>query len=199
MSNTGITKIQELKTPSSEHIKDKCKVRVDIQAVINVIGRRKYYHRTGEQKRLYLCHTYLRTISCADALEGTHLEGTFLDFSDVIGAYLNGAHLQEVYFINSCLNLAQLEKASLNGAHLERIYFRVANLSNSNLSDADLLIADPTDASLEGMNLIEAKNLTVDQLSKVKTLYDAELDPELEMPLREKYPALFEEPGQNEL
>jgi hypothetical protein len=35
---------------------------------------------------------------------------------------------------------------------------------------------------------------SIDQLSKVKTLYNATLDPELEKPLKEKYPALFEEP-----
>jgi hypothetical protein len=38
------------------------------------------------------------------------------------------------------------------------------------------------------------KNLTIDQLSKVKTLYNAKLDKELEKPLREKYPDLFEKP-----
>jgi hypothetical protein len=39
-----------------------------------------------------------------------------------------------------------------------------------------------------------AKNLSIDRLSKVKTLYKTKLDQELEKPLREKYPALFEEP-----
>ena len=44
------------------------------------------------------------------------------------------------------------------------------------------------------MNLKGSKNLTVDQLSKAKTLYNAKLDEKLEKPLREKYPTLFEEP-----
>jgi len=34
--------------------------------------------------------------------------------------------------------------------------------------------------------------VSFDQLSKVKTLYDAKLDEELFTPLKEKYPALFE-------
>ncbi|WP_187151910.1 hypothetical protein [Methanosarcina siciliae] len=42
--------------------------------------------------------------------------------------------------------------------------------------------------------VIGAKNLTIDQLSKVKTLYNAKLDQEIEKPLREKHPALFEKP-----
>ena len=187
-------KIRELKSPKVEHIDDKYKVRFDIQAAINVIGRRKYVYRAGEQKRLYLRHTYLRMISCADALEGAHFEGAFLDFSDLIGAYLNGAHLQEVYFTNSCLNWAQLEKASLNGAHLERTYFRWANLSSADLSNADLSNADLADANLEGTNFIGAKNLKIEQLSKAKTLYKATLDEELDKLLREKYPALIEKP-----
>jgi hypothetical protein len=39
-----------------------------------------------------------------------------------------------------------------------------------------------------------AKNLTIDQLSKVKTLYNAKLNDYLLIPLKEKYPALFENP-----
>ncbi|AKB80195.1 hypothetical protein MSHOH_3712 [Methanosarcina horonobensis HB-1 = JCM 15518] len=98
--------------------------------------------------------------------KGAHLEGVFLDFPDLIGAYLNGTHL-------------------------ERTYFRWANLSNVDLANADL-----ADANLEGTDLIGAKNLTIDQLSKVKTLYNAKLDPEREIALREKYPALFEKPDE---
>jgi len=41
-------------------------------------------------------------------------------------------------------------------------------------------------ANLEGTNLKGAKNLTIDQLSKVKTLYNAKLDPELEEELRKR-------------
>jgi BTB/POZ domain-containing protein KCTD9 len=49
-------------------------------------------------------------------------------------------------------------------------------------------------ADFGGANLTFARNLSIDQLSKVKTLYHAELDPELLIPLKEKYSALFEEP-----
>jgi hypothetical protein len=49
-------------------------------------------------------------------------------------------------------------------------------------------------ANFEGANLKGAENLTIDQLSKVKTLYKATLDKKLEKPLRKKYPALLEEP-----
>jgi hypothetical protein len=38
----------------------------------------------------------------------------------------------------------------------------------------------------------------LDQLSKVKTLYDTKLDQELFIPLKEKYSALFEVPDYEE-
>jgi BTB/POZ domain-containing protein KCTD9 len=41
-------------------------------------------------------------------------------------------------------------------------------------------------------NLYETVNLSVDQLSEVKKLYNAKLDEELLISLKEKYPALFE-------
>ncbi len=37
-----------------------------------------------------------------------------------------------------------------------------------------------------------AQNLSIDQLSKVKTLYGAKLDEELLISLKDKYPDLFE-------
>ena len=46
-------------------------------------------------------------------------------------------------------------------------------------------------ANLEGANLEGAKHLSIDQLSKVKTLPNAKLDNELLTPLKKKYPALF--------
>jgi len=49
-------------------------------------------------------------------------------------------------------------------------------------------------AQLSAANLKGSINLSPDQLSKVKTLYNAKLDEELEVTLRERYPALFVEP-----
>jgi hypothetical protein len=52
------------------------------------------------------------------------------------------------------------------------------------------------EAKFEGANLEGAKNLTIDQLSKAKTLYDTKIDDQLLIPLKEKYPALFEKPNE---
>jgi hypothetical protein len=50
---------------------------------------------------------------------------------------------------------------------------------------------------LKGADLEGASNLTIKQLSKVRILYNAELDDKLLMPLNEKYTALFEEPTES--
>ena len=72
---------KELKDPKYEQIDSKHKVRFDIQAIINVIGRRRFFYKNGESKRLYLRQTCLRLISLADAPpDGAHLEGVWLDF-----------------------------------------------------------------------------------------------------------------------
>jgi len=46
--------------------------------------------------------------------------------------------------------------------------------------------------NFEAAFLGEAYGLSLEQLSKVKTLYNTKLDEELLIPLKEKYPALFE-------
>jgi hypothetical protein len=42
------------------------------------------------------------------------------------------------------------------------------------------------------------KNLSVNELSKVETLYNAELDPELIEQVKDEYPHLLEEPKSEE-
>jgi len=70
------------------------------------------------------------------------------------------------------------------------------NLQGANLQGADLIEANLEGANLEGANLEgakfrEAHYLTFDQLSKVKTLYDAKLNAELLNSLRTEYAHLF--------
>jgi uncharacterized protein YjbI with pentapeptide repeats len=71
-----------------------------------------------------------------------------------------------------------LEKKDLRGANLQEVNLLEANLRGANLEGADL----------EG-----AQNLSLYQLSKVKTLHAAKLNEDLRIPFKEKYPALFEE------
>ena len=61
-------------------------------------------------------------------------------------------------------------------------------------SDCDLTSADLNGANLRDADLSEVLGLNIEQLSKVKTLYKAKLDPELMEQVRKKYPHLLEEP-----
>lgn len=54
--------------------------------------------------------------------------------------------------------------------------------------------ANLQDAELRAANLEKVENLTFEQLSKAKSLYQAKLDPELMKQVKEKYPHLLEKP-----
>ena len=77
-----------------------------------------------------------------------------------------------------------MEEADLTQATLEMANLQQANLKKAKLQDANLMYAD----------LTGAKNLTIKQLSKVKTLYKAKLDPELLEQVKKCCPHLLEEP-----
>jgi BTB/POZ domain-containing protein KCTD9 len=66
------------------------------------------------------------------------------------------------------------------GASLERVNFQTVNLWKANL---------------EGANLEGVHGLIIEQLYRVKSLYEAKLDPELMEQVKEKYPHFLEEPG----
>ncbi|MDO5841558.1 MAG: pentapeptide repeat-containing protein, partial [Methanosarcina mazei] len=71
-----------------------------------------------------------------------------------------------------------------------------ANLQGTDLYGANLQGANLQEANLYGADLQGAHHLSFDQLSKVKTLYDTKLDEEFLVPLKKKYPALFEKPNE---
>jgi uncharacterized protein YjbI with pentapeptide repeats len=170
-------------------------ISLDIQAILTVIGRRKNGLNNGESNRLHLRMTYLEG---ADLVE-VHLEGADIRWAYLKGANLTKAHLMETHFEGAHLKEARLKRAHLIMAHLEEANLVGAHLEGADLQEAHLEGADLQEAHLESANLFGAylegaKNLTIDQLSKVKTLYNAKLDDVLLIPLKEKYPALFEKP-----
>jgi len=70
---------------------------------------------------------------------------------------------------------------------------------NSSLAfDLGCQLANLWWADLWMTNLQQVRNVTAEQLSHVKTLFEAKLDPELEKELREKHPHLFEKPEKDE-
>jgi hypothetical protein len=100
---------------------------------------------------------------------------------------------------NQRLNLAHtnLRGADLRGAHLERAILRDTHLHDAILDGAHLEGADFTDAGMAGASFVGAdlrgainsKPLKLSsQLSSVKSLHGAHLDPRLPEEIRQKYP-----------
>jgi uncharacterized protein YjbI with pentapeptide repeats len=135
---------------------------------------------------------------------GANLEGADLSYSDAsrasfCQANMRKAKLHSVLFPEANFNYADLQEAIVGGSHYlyyrdNATIFHEAVFVGANLNKTDLSIADLTGADLREASLLEAKNLTVEQLSKVKTLYQAKLDSELEQQIKEKYPHLLEKP-----
>ncbi len=112
-------------------------------------------------------------------LTGAHLSGTKLD----------GANLQKALLIGAYPTDARFRKAFLQGAS-----FQGAKLMRAKLQGADFENAELERANLSETDLSEAENLTLEQLSKVKTLYKAKLDPNILGQIKEKYPHLLKKP-----
>jgi len=127
-------------------------------------------------------------------LEGAHLEQVNLTEADLKGVNLEKAISTFADFVGADLTGANLKEAQFPLNNFEGAYLKEANLKEANLGGTDLKRADLEGANLKEAILVGAENLTIYQLSKVKTLYNAKLDEKLEKPLREKYPTLFEEP-----
>jgi ABC-type oligopeptide transport system substrate-binding subunit len=86
-------------------------------------------------------------------------------------------------------------EANLKGANLREAYLEKANLTEAYLGKANLKKANLKKANLREANLRGATNLTIDQLSTVKTLYKVVgLDSTLFEQVRENYPHLLEKP-----
>jgi uncharacterized protein YjbI with pentapeptide repeats len=142
---------------------------------------------------------------------GAHLEGTYfgdahLEKAVFVSFIPRGDYSTGTQFLFTMFQRAHLEGAQFEGNHVssaifEEAYLEGANFEGANFKKIDLeftsfpkgkyvkVTGDMSifkGANLEGANFKEAKNLTVDQLSKAKTLYKAELDKNLEEELREK-------------
>jgi Pentapeptide repeats (8 copies) len=161
----------------------------DIQAILTLLGRRTRTYGKGEVYALDLAKTDLRGAWLSDAhLEGALLQAAHLEEAILLQAHLEGAFLWDAHLEGARLPEAHLEGARLRRTHLEGAFFWGAHLEGALLQAARLEGADLWDARLQG-----AKSLTVEQLSTVKTLYNAHLDPSLQEKIQQQYPHLLEE------
>ncbi|MFP3867872.1 MAG: pentapeptide repeat-containing protein [Desulfobacteraceae bacterium] len=163
---------------------------IDIQAILTVIGRRNPDFAQRKLKPLDLRGTDLR----GTYLVGANLQKAFLSEANLQKAVLRGANLQRANFSKANLQQAffvsaNLQEAWLFGANLKEAWLFGANVQKTYLREANMQQADLRKADLRG-----AIGLTVEELAKVKTLFEAILDPELQKQIEEQYPHLLEKP-----
>lgn len=175
------------------------KISLDIQAVLTVLSRREHFYGYGETNPLNLEFTCLKGADLKEAhleeshLEESHLEGAYLAGADLAGAYLEGVHLEGADLKGADLAGAHLAGADLAGADLGDADLTGAFLKDADLTGAFLGETDLTGAFLAGADLTGAENLTIDQLFKVETLYNAKnLDEELCRLLEQNYPEKYQ-------
>jgi len=140
-------------------------------------------------KEASLRRANLRHANLSDAkLSGTNLSKANLSKANLSNAKLSDADLSS----------AKLRGANLNVADLINVNLAAADLRETNMSWANLRDAWLKDADLSGADLTQVYNLSINELSDVRSLYKAELDPELKKQVRKKYPHLLEEPEEED-
>ena len=161
------------------------------EAAFRTVGNLKRLNRHGIYEinlvNCYLARTNLNyvnlkgsnlnsaNISNSSLLE-SNLENTRLNQTNLENTNLNQVNLRGAYASGSNFNDAFLIKAQLEGAFLIKTSFRNAFLMEANLQNSYLMGADFENASLYKADLRGVKGLTIDQLSKAKTLYLAKFD-----------------------
>ena len=113
-------------------------------------------------------------------LNQTNLENSNLNQALLMGAYASGANFKDAYLI----------KAQLQNAFLIKTDFSNAFLMEADLTGCYLTGADFENASLYKADLRGAKGLTVEQLTKAKTLYLAKFDDDILAQIKSDIPEL---------
>jgi len=120
----------------------------------------------------------------------TNLENTRLNQTNFENSNLNQANLKNAYASGANFKDAFLIKAQFESAFLIKTSFKNAFLMEANLQQSYLMGADFENASLYKADLRGAKGLTIEQLTKAKTLYLAKFDDEILEQIKSNIPEL---------
>jgi hypothetical protein len=175
------------------------------EAAFRTVGNIKRLNRHKiHEINLVNCHLPRTNLNYVN-LAGSNLNSSNISQSTLIEANLENARLNQTNFENSNLNQAILKgayasgaifkdafliKAQFEGAFLIKANFNNAFLMEANLQNCYVMGADFENASLYKADLRGAKGLSVEQLSKVKTLYLAKFDDEILEQLKTSLPEL---------
>lgn len=164
------------------------------EAKCRIVGNIKRLNKNNVTN-INLSECFLKKVRLTDV----NFQKSYLYRANFQGAILLRANFQksdskEVLFKGAELFFANFQEANLQAAN-----FQGAILFGVNFQEADLRWKDFPEPSLGGAcrqedNPKEDVSLTIQQLSEVKTLYMAKLDPELMEQVKKKYPHLLEKP-----
>ena len=124
-------------------------------------------------------------------LGGANLNGAILADADLEGANLRGADLQQTDFREARLQGADLSTAELTEADFRVAQLRGADLRATYLQGANFDAADLQEVNFRSADLRGVLNLSIEQLSVVRTLHNAELDLEIKKQVEKDYPNLL--------
>lgn len=177
------------------------------EAAFRTVGNIKRLNRHKIfEINLVNCHLPRTNLNYVN-LTGSNMNSANISQSSLIEANLENARLNQTNFENSNLNQINLRGAYASGsnfkdaflikAQFENAFLIKSNFSNAylmeaNLQNAYLMGADFENASLYKADLRGAKGLTVEQLSKVKTLYLARFDDEILGQIKTNLPELID-------
>ena len=176
------------------------------EAAFRNVGNIKRLNRHGITKidlvGTFLTKTNLSKVNLTDAnLNTANASNTVL-----IEAKMTGARLNQTNFENGNLNHADLTKTYASGANFKDAFLIKANFegafliktnfNNGYLMESNLRNCSLTEANFENANLYKAdfrgaEGLTLKQLSKAKSLYLAQFDPEIYALLEKEVPDLI--------
>ena len=153
------------------------------------------------------------------AIKGAFLKKADLRYADMYQAFVAKANLRNAELRGARLREADFRAADLRGANLEGgdlrqgdfreadfreallvgVDFRDSDLKDAQLGLANLKRADFDDARLQGADLRcadlrDARKLDIEELARVKTLYRAQMDPDVRERLQAVREDLFAKP-----
>ncbi len=154
-----------------EELRENATPEPDIQAILDVIGRRSEYHRIDKEVEY-------GTIE----LNNTDLQGANLQEAHLVGAALQEAALQRAALQEAILQEAALREAALRGANLYGANLQGADLQGADLVGAVLQGAILQGANLYGANLQGASGITEDQIEWTLGSNETKLGEDLKRP-----------------
>lgn len=120
-----------------------------------------------------------------------NFQDSFLNEAKFQNALAHDCNFKEARLASTDFKNADLRSSDFQRAYLIKTNFEETNLWKSNFRKAMFEKVNLKNAFLAETNLLEVKGLTLEEISKVETLYKAKLDSKLNDEVLQKFPKLL--------